>query len=84
MAFTQGMTMTRVTIEEARERLDELIEKAGRGEEVVLFAEERPVARLTAVSGEKRTARRGSAKGLITAMAEDFDAPLDDFRAYME
>lgn len=25
----------------------------------------------------------GSAKGLVTFMAEDFDAPLDDFNEYM-
>ncbi|AQG78688.1 DUF2281 domain-containing protein [Spirosoma montaniterrae] len=30
-----------------------------------------------------RTPKFGSAKGLIAFMAEDFYAPLDDFKAYM-
>jgi hypothetical protein len=30
-----------------------------------------------------RTPRFGSAKGLVTFMADDFDAPLDDFKDYM-
>jgi hypothetical protein len=28
--------------------------------------------------------KRGAAKGIITYIAEDFDAPLEDFREYME
>ena len=32
----------------------------------------------------KRKPRFGSAKGLIIYMADDFDAPLEDFREYME
>ena len=31
----------------------------------------------------KRQAKAGSAKGLILYMADDFDAPLDDFKDYM-
>ena len=76
--------MTRVTVEEARLRLNELIERVGQGEDVVLIEKERPVARLTPMQGEKRTPQRGSAKGLILSMADDFDAPLDEFKAYME
>ncbi|QMW00520.1 DUF2281 domain-containing protein [Spirosoma foliorum] len=30
-----------------------------------------------------RTPRFGSAKGLVTFMSDDFDAPLDDFKDYM-
>jgi hypothetical protein len=36
------------------------------------------------VSGEKRAARKaGTMKGLITYMAEDFNAPIEDFKDYM-
>lgn len=31
----------------------------------------------------ERKPRFGSAKGMVTFMASDFDAPLDDFNAYM-
>jgi hypothetical protein len=27
--------------------------------------------------------KRGSAKGMITYIAEDFDAPVDDFKEYL-
>ncbi len=30
------------------------------------------------------TLKRGSGKSFITYIAEDFDAPLDDFKEYME
>lgn len=32
---------------------------------------------------EKKPLQRGSMKGLVIYMAEDFDAPLDDFAEYM-
>lgn len=32
---------------------------------------------------QKKTPKFGSAKGIITYMADDFDAPLDDFKEYM-
>lgn len=32
---------------------------------------------------EKKPLQRGSMKGLVLYMAEDFDAPLDDFEEYM-
>ncbi len=31
----------------------------------------------------ERKPRFGSARGLVTFMADDFDAPLDDFNEYM-
>lgn len=34
-------------------------------------------------SSEKMPLRRGSMKGLVTYIADDFDAPLDDFEEYM-
>lgn len=34
-------------------------------------------------SGNKVPLRRGSMKGLVLYIADDFDAPLDDFNQYM-
>lgn len=34
-------------------------------------------------SPQKRSLKRGSAKHLITFVADDFNAPLDDFQDYM-
>ena len=72
-----------VEVEQAREQLTELIEEAMRGSEVVITRKHRPLVRLVEVrTAERRRRRPGSAKGLIT-LADDFDAPLEDFREYM-
>jgi prevent-host-death family protein len=77
--------MSTVTVEEAQTKLSELIEGLTPGEEIVITRNNRPVARLV---GEPAPARRprqpGSARDKILYMAEDFDAPLDDFKEYME
>lgn len=76
--------MTQMTIEEVRDQLTELIKKVGQGEEVVIMEGQRPVARLAPVPTLPRRAHRGSAKHRPHFMADDFDAPLEDFKDYME
>ncbi len=71
-----------VRLDEAKVRLLDLIEAATRGEEVLILKDGRPVVRLVPVVPAKRQPRFGSAKGLVV-MAEDFDAPLEDFSEYM-
>ena len=73
------MAAKTVTIEEAEGHLDELIEKANAGDEVILAKGGEPVAKLVALA--KRKGRRvfGQCKGEIWT-SEDFDDPLpDDF-----
>jgi len=48
--------------------------------EVILTKGDRPVARLVPIQDKPRR-QFGSAKGLIT-IAEDFDAPLEDFKEF--
>jgi antitoxin (DNA-binding transcriptional repressor) of toxin-antitoxin stability system len=77
-------TMPTVTIEEARSQLSELIHRLTPGEEVVITENDQPVARLS--RSEPKTqwpCKAGSAKGKIW-MAPDFDAPLEEFKEYME
>jgi len=75
----------RVTIDEAKARLAELIEKLAAGEEVTIVRGERAVAKLVGQpSPAGRERRPGSAAGAILHMASDFDAPLEDFQEYME
>ena len=77
--------MTTVTIEEAQARLSELIEQLGPGEELVIVRNQQPVAKLVGEPALKRRPRQpGSAKESILHMAVDFDAPLEDFKEYME
>ena len=77
--------MTTVTIEEAQARLPELIDHLNPGEELMIVRDQRPVARLVGETVSVRRPRKpGSAKDQILHMAEDFDAPLEDFKGYME
>jgi antitoxin (DNA-binding transcriptional repressor) of toxin-antitoxin stability system len=62
-----------------------LIHSLTRGGEVVITENEEPVARLVAAAPPERKPRRpGTLKGTVLYMAPDFDAPLDDFKEYME
>jgi prevent-host-death family protein len=74
--------MTQIALMDAQRRLGELVEAVGRGEEFIITLEGRPVARVSAARGAKPARRFGSARGKIE-IADDFDAPLDDFRDYV-
>jgi prevent-host-death family protein len=77
--------MTVVTLAEAQAQLPELIEKLSQGEDVVITRDNQPVARLVAEARPKRPLRKlGTMKGSILYIAPDFDAPLEDFKEYME
>jgi len=71
-----------VKLDEAKARLADLIEAAIKGEEVFILKNDHPVVQLVPLEPPKRHPRFGSAKGLVV-MAEDFDAPLEDFSEYM-
>lgn len=77
--------MSTVTLEDAQARLGELIARLQPGEEIVITDAARPVARIV---GEPKPApqprRLGTLKGTVLYAAPDFDAPLDDFKEYME
>lgn len=72
--------MVPISVEEARDRLPELMDEAAEGEEVVIARADGTAFRLVPVEIAPRP-RFGSARGLFT-MADDFDAPLEDFREY--
>jgi len=74
--------MHAIDLNKAKGRLAELVESALRGEEVVLTKDDQPVVKLVPVAAPKARPLFGSAKGLIT-IADDFDAPLEDFDEYM-
>ena len=77
--------MPKVTIREAQANLEKLIQKARLGEEVVVTENGQPLVKLTPVleTPEPKKRRIGGAKGIIRYMAEDFGAPLGDFKDYM-
>jgi prevent-host-death family protein len=76
--------MTTVSLEQAQARLPDLVARAQAGEEIVITRDEQPVARLTGeVAASKKRRRAGTLKGTILHMAEDFDAPLEEFKEYL-
>jgi antitoxin (DNA-binding transcriptional repressor) of toxin-antitoxin stability system len=76
--------MVTVTIREAQAQLVDLIHRLNVGDEVVVTEDDQPVARLARTDANKQwPGKAGSAKGKIW-MAPDFDAPLEDFKEYME
>ena len=81
------MTYT-ISLEEAQTRYVALIEQAANGDEIVLLRGTTPIARIvppapTVLKTAKRRLYFGMGKGSILSMADDFDAPLEDFREYL-
>ncbi|MEH1870451.1 type II toxin-antitoxin system Phd/YefM family antitoxin [Nostoc sp.] len=75
--------MQQITLAEASQNLPDLIEAALKGEEIIIIKDNQPLVKLTPVSPLKHRRQPGSAKGLIT-ISDDFDAPLEEFKEYME
>ena len=65
--------MQTVTLDEAREQLEELIDKALQGGEVFIAAKDKPAVRLVPAVRSGFGCVRGQIR-----MAEDFDAPLEE------
>ncbi|MEX0712924.1 MAG: type II toxin-antitoxin system prevent-host-death family antitoxin [Pirellulales bacterium] len=78
--------MTTVSLQEAQAKLSDLIHQMTPGDEVVITENNQPVARLVFVTSRPRRQPRrpGTLRGTVLYMAPDFDAPLDDFKEYME
>ncbi len=74
--------MLRVTIHEAKTHLSRLIQRALAGEEVIIAKGNTPLVRIEPLREALGERGLGGAKGLITHMAEDFNAPVEDFSEY--
>jgi prevent-host-death family protein len=75
--------MATVSIQEAQASLVELIHGLTSGGEVVITENNLPVARIVPALQPKER-KLGAMSGTVLYMAPDFDAPLDDFRDYMQ
>lgn len=67
--------MVQVTIEQAVLDLPRLLEGVKQGKEFVIVQGDAPLARLSPVQPPRQP---GSAVGIVTYIAEDFDAPLEE------
>jgi antitoxin (DNA-binding transcriptional repressor) of toxin-antitoxin stability system len=84
------MSAIAVDISEFTTKLKELITSLKRDEEILITAENLPVARLTAVNGQtpeqletKPNRRQAGLTEGIAWISPDFDEPLEDFAEYM-
>jgi prevent-host-death family protein len=64
-----------VTVEQASQRLAELILQAAAGEEIVIVQQDKPAARLVPVRSAAGPRRFGAYGGMIE-IHDDFDEPL--------
>ncbi len=83
--------MTTIALEQTQTTLSELIHRLTPGEEVIIFENDRAVARLVLnpLPSARQTepvghwpCKAGSAKNTMHWMAPDFDAPLEEFKEY--
>ena len=76
--------MERYSIKDAQDHLQQLIDDAQHGKEILIQDDNAQTVQLVPVAApEKGQPRKpGSARGLIE-MSPDFDEPLDDFKDYM-
>jgi len=76
--------MSNVTLEEAQAKLPELLEQLHPGEVVTITKQGQPLALVTKAVPNSWPCKAGSYKKPGFWMAPDFDAPLDEFKEYME
>ena len=69
--------METITVHKAKTQLSRLIERACKGEEIVIARGKTPVVKLVALAAAQKTRTPGRWKGLFTATADAFD-PLTD------
>ncbi len=75
--------MSHVTLEEAQAKLRELLAQLQPGEEMTITDQGQPLAQVKKADRTSWPCKAGSAAGKVS-MSPDFDAPLVDFKEYME
>ncbi|CAA6604189.1 Prevent-host-death protein [Rhodospirillaceae bacterium LM-1] len=68
---------TAINLYEAKTQLSSLVERAAKGEEIVIAKAGRPLARLVGLQSRKTPRKPGLLKGQIR-IDSDFDAPLPE------
>jgi len=74
--------MSQVALDIAQKTLPDLIKDVQLGMHIVITKDEEPVAEMVPIARPKPKPIFGSARGLVK-VAEDFNAPLDDFAEYV-
>lgn len=71
-----------IDIAELTPKIQELLNQMQHGEEVIITAENKPVAKIVQLAELCKRRRAGTAKGSFW-MSPDFNQPLDDFKESM-
>ena len=71
-----------ITIHEAKTHLSRLLREVAEGAEIIIAKGDSPIAKLVRFDPPHLKRVLGLSKGSIQ-MADDFNAPLDDFEDYM-
>jgi prevent-host-death family protein len=74
--------MSHYNVAQAKARFSELVQRALAGEEVVIARDNKPLLRLVPLATSSGRRQPGSAKGMVTHIAPDFDATPDEFADY--
>lgn len=72
-----------ISVDQAQLALKELVEKASRGETIILTQGDKPVAEIRPVTASKPTPKFGSCKGMLSVIADD-EEHLVDFAEYVK
>ncbi|MBI5586356.1 MAG: type II toxin-antitoxin system Phd/YefM family antitoxin [Deltaproteobacteria bacterium] len=75
--------MHQVNIHEAKTHLSRLIQEALAGKTVIIARDNRPLVKLEVLPEAQSPRTIGGAKDLVLHLADDFDAPLEDFQEYL-
>jgi antitoxin (DNA-binding transcriptional repressor) of toxin-antitoxin stability system len=74
-----------IALEEAQAQLAELIQRMPAGQEMTITHKGQIIAYVRRLAPQSLAPRQpGMMKDKILFIADDFDAPLEDFREYME
>jgi antitoxin (DNA-binding transcriptional repressor) of toxin-antitoxin stability system len=83
--FAKGeRAMLTLNLDDAQARLREILAGLQPGEEIVLTDNGQPLAKLVKTERTSWPCEPGSAKDSIHWISPDFDAPLEEFKEYME
>lgn len=76
--------MRTLAVEEVQGRLRDIIVSLPPGEGILLTEQGAPLATLTRAARTSWPCKAGTAKDKILWISPDFDAPLEEFKEYME
>lgn len=76
--------MSQIMLEDTDSQLARLVQQVSIGDEVIILRDSTPVAKIVALPCVQPISQFGNAKDDLIYMADDFDAPMEDFKDYMQ